>query len=151
MSKKKRKCPARSRLYIDPVAVRAALYSKRMSMEHLQSVTGYPPELCETLYYGGKVPLAVVDQLAAFFKCPANDLLMPADRAALVRKAYPYGSREPSAEEALEILNGCDYDPYKNEPAPADGSPARCVKHPRRTYLAGGCSGPEILEMSKIL
>lgn len=151
MSKKKKKRPTRSRLYIDPVAVRSALYCKHMSMERLQRVTGYPPELCETLYYGGKVPLAVVEQLADFFKCPANDLLMPTDRAALVRKAYPYGSREPSAEEALAILNGYDYDPYKNEPAPADGSPARCVKHQRRTYRAGGYSGPEILEMSKFL
>ena len=149
--KRKKKHPTRSRLYIDPVAVRAALYCNHMSMEHLQRVTGYSPELCETIYYGGKVSLAVVDQLAAFFKCPANDLLMPADRAAPERKVYPYGSREPSAEEALAILNGCDYDPYKNEPAPADGLPARCVRHPRRTYWAGGYSGPEILEMSKFL
>ena len=50
MSKKKKKRPTRSRLYIDPVAVRAALYCKHMSMERMQRVTGYPPELCETLY-----------------------------------------------------------------------------------------------------
>lgn len=43
MSKKKKKRPTRSRLYIDPVAVRAALYCKHMSMERLQRVTGYPP------------------------------------------------------------------------------------------------------------
>lgn len=42
MSKKKKKRPTRSRLYIDPVAVRAALYCKHMSMERLQRVTGYP-------------------------------------------------------------------------------------------------------------
>ena len=141
MSKKKKKRPARSRLYIDPVAVRAALYRKRMSMERLQRVTGYPPELCETLYYGGKVPLAVVDQLAAFFKCPANYLLMPAGCAARLDKEYFYGGREPSMAKEFEILYGGDYDPYKNESAPVDGSAARCVKHPRRTYMAGSFSG----------
>lgn len=151
MSKRKKKHHTRSRLYIDPVAVRAALYHNRMSMEHLQRVTGYPPELCETLYYGGKVPLAVVDHLAAFFKCPANSLLMPAGRAALVRKVYPYGNQEPSVDEALAILNGCDYDPYKNEPASVDELPVRRVKHPHRVYSAGGYSGAEILEMSKFL
>lgn len=149
MSKRKKKRPARSRLYIDPVAVRAALYCNHMSMEHLQRVTGYPPELCETLYYGGKVSLAVVDHLAAFFKCPANSLLMPADRAALVRKTYPYGSQEPSVDEALAILNGCA--PYKNEPATVDELPVCRVKHPHRIYSAGGYSGAEILEMSKFL
>lgn len=141
MSKKKKKHPTRSRLYIDPVAVRAALYCKHMSMERLQRVTGYPPELCETLYYGGKVPLAVVDHLAALLNRPANELLMPATKEAIAAKEIYCAVPEPSVEKQLEILFGGDYDPYKNEPAPADGSPARCVRHPRRTYKAGGFSG----------
>lgn len=141
MSKKKKKRPARSRLYIDPVAVRAALYRKRMSMERFQKLSGFAPELCETLYYGGKVPLAVVEQLADFFKCPANDLLMPAGRTTQAEKEYFYGSRAPSIAKELEIMFGGDYDPYKSEPSPADELPARRVKQPRRVYRAGGFSG----------
>lgn len=145
MSKKKKKRPTRSRLYIDPVAVRAALYCKHMSMEHFQKVSGFAPELCETLYHGGKVPLAVVNYLAAFFKWPANDFLLPVGRVAQEEKGYLLEGLEPSAEEALEILNGENYNPYKNDPAPVDRSPVR------RIFRAEGYSGAEILEMSKFL